>query len=136
MRYLLDTNICIYIIKQRPPHVFERFRRHPIGNVSLSVISYSELAYGVAKSSRPEKNELALQSFVAPLRIEPFPPDAAPIYGRIRAELRRVGKPIGPLDLLIAAHALCLGAVLVTNNVAEFDRVPGLKLENWAEPVA
>ena len=132
MKYLLDTNICIYIIKKKPPEVFARFREHRVGDVGISGITFSELAYGVANSSRPEQNQRALEEFVAPLEIEAYLPEVAQIYGRIRAHLRRAGQPIGPLDLLIAAHALFLGSVLVTNNVAEFARVPHLKFENWA----
>jgi len=131
MKYLLDTNICIYIIKKKPPEVFARFREHRVGDVGISAVTYSELAYGVANSSRPEQNHLALEQFVAPLEIEAYPPQVAPVYGRIRAHLRRAGRPIGPLDQLIAAHALYLGSVLVTNNVDEFARVPHLNIEDW-----
>jgi len=132
MKYLLDTNICIYIIKKKPRKVFARFREHRVGDVGISSITYSELAYGVANSGRPEQNQLALEEFVAPLEIKAYKPEVAPVYGRIRAHLRRAGRPIGPLDLLIAAHALHLGTVLVTNDVDEFVRVPHLKIENWA----
>ena len=132
LKYLLDTNICIYIIKQRPPQVFERFRQHSVGEIGISAITYSELSYGVANSQQPEKNQHALDTFVAPLEVLPYPPEASLDYGRVRAHLRRAGRPIGPLDLLIAAHALHLGVVLVTNDTGEFSRVPHLSIENWA----
>ena len=131
MKYLLDTNICIYVIKRRPPKAFERFKRHRVGAIGISAVTYSELCFGVANSAAPERNQLALTEFVAPLEVFPYQPDIAPIYGRLRAELTRKGTPIGPLDMLIAAHALYLGVVLVTNNVAEFSRISVLKVENW-----
>ena len=132
MKYLLDTNICIYVIRQKPQKVFERFKRHRVGEIGISAITYSELCFGVANSAAPERNQLALTEFLAPLEVLPYLPDVAPTYGRVRADLVRHGKPIGPLDTLIAAHALHLGAVLVTNNAAEFSRVSLLKIENWA----
>lgn len=131
MKYLLDTNICIYIIKQKPEKVFKKFRRLSVGQVALSSVTYSELSFGVQKSQRKAQNEAALQQFVAPLEILPYPEDASLVYGEIRAELERKGAPIGPLDTLIAAHARFLDLTLVTNNVAEFSRVPKLKVENW-----
>ena len=132
MKYLLDTNICIYLIKRRPPKVFERFKRHRVGDIGISAITYSELCFGVANSSRPDENGAALGEFLAPLEVHDYSAAAAAVYGHIRAELSRHGRPIGPLDTLIAAHALHLGAVLVTNDVAEFRRIPSLKVENWA----
>ncbi len=134
MKYLLDTNICIYIIKKKPTEVFARFREHQVGDVGISAITYSELAYGVANSRQREQNQLALEEFVAPLEIVAYPPEAAPVYGGIRAHLRRSGQTIGALDQLIAAHAAYLGAVLVTNDVDDFSRVPRLKIENWVTP--
>jgi tRNA(fMet)-specific endonuclease VapC len=131
MKYLLDTNICIYLIKNRPAHLEKRFKRLRIGEVGISAITYSELAYGVANSQNPEQNELALQEFVAPLEVIDYPSSAAQTYGHLRAELRRKGRLLGPLDMLIAAHALFLGVILVTNNVAEFSRVQHLSTENW-----
>ena len=131
MRYLLDTNICIYIIKRRPSHVFSKFRTFCVGQVAISSITFSELCFGVHKSNFPEKNKLALMQFVGPLEILPFPNEAAMEYGRIRTCLESAGTPIGPLDTLIAAHASYLGNPLVTNNVAEFSRVPGLQVETW-----
>lgn len=131
MKFLLDTNICIYVINARPPHVLERFRREAIGDIGISAITAAELAYGVAKSGSA-RNRPALEKFLAPLEIAAFDADACWRYGHIRAELERCGYPIGWLDTLIAAHALVLDATLVTNNMAEFSRVQGLRAENWA----
>ena len=132
MRYLLDTNICIYIIKQRPARVLKRLRETDISDVGLSAITASELECGAQKSSRPVQSRRALARFLAPLQIAPYDAPAAEVYGRIRAVLERRGQPIGPLDFLISAHALSLSATLVTNNEREFARVPGLPVENWA----
>jgi tRNA(fMet)-specific endonuclease VapC len=129
--YILDTNICIYIIKQKPIYVFERFRSISLGEIGISSITLSELNYGVMKSALPEKNKLALAQFLVPLEILPFNEDAATAYGRIRADLENKGTPIGPLDTLIAAHALSLDQTLVTNNKKEFTSVTSLKIENW-----
>ena len=134
MRYLLDTNICIYIIKRSPPEVYDCFRRLHVGDVGVSAITYCELQYGVARSSRPEENQLALAEFLGPLEVLDFPSEAAIVFGVIRAHLQRAGFPIANYDLLIAAHALHRGLTLVTNNTKEFGRVPGLKVENWIEP--
>lgn len=131
MKYLLDTNICIHLIKKSPSTVFAKFHRLTVGAVGISVITYAELEYGVAYSSDPTQNRIVLSEFLAPLEILDFPSHAAPIYGAIRASLVRAGRMIGPLDLLIATHALSIGAVLVTNNVKEFSRVADLKIENW-----
>ena len=129
--YMLDTNICIYIIKQKPENVIARFRQLPIASVAISSITLSELEYGVMKSSKPEQNQIALSQFVAPLEILPFGDDAAQYYGRLRAFLEKQGTPIGSLDMLIAAHALSVNCTLVTNNEKEFSRVPDLYIENW-----
>ncbi len=131
MKYLLDTNICIYIINERPPAVLQRFLRHRLGELGVSAITASELAFGVAKSAS-KKNLAALEKFLAPLEVRAFGPDASWRYGLLRAALEARGQPIGALDTLIAAHALALDATLVTNDVTEFSRVPGLRLENWA----
>ena len=130
-RYLLDTNICIYIIKRSPAAVFARFETLQVGDVGVSAITYCELQFGVAKSSRPDENQLALTEFLSPLEVRDFPSAAAIAFGKIRAHLQSAGTPIGNYDLLIAAHALYEGFTLVTNNTEEFNRVPGLKLENW-----
>jgi len=132
MRYMLDTNTCIYIIRRRPASVIERLREAEPADVGVSAITVSELEYGAAKSSRPAQSYFALARFLAPLEIAPYDHRAAHAYGPIRAELEAGGRVIGPLDLLIAAHARALGAVLVTNNKREFRRIPGLAVENWA----
>ena len=129
-RYLLDTNTCIYIINRRPPGVFARFEALTVGEVGISSITGAELAFGVAKSGS-ERNRQALNKFLVPLDICAFEEAAMRQYGMLRSRLERLGTPIGALDTLIAAHALALGCVLVTNNVREFQRVPGLALENW-----
>ena len=131
MRYLLDTNTCIYMIKRSPPDVFDRFKTLHVGDVGVSAITCCELQFGVANSSRPDENQLALTEFLSPLEVRDFPSAAAIAFGKIRAHLQRVGTPIGNYDLLIAAHALYEGFTLVTNNTKEFERVPGLKVENW-----
>ena len=131
MRYLLDTNTCIYVIKRSPPQVYKRLRKLSIGDVGISAITFCELQFGVTNSSKPEKNQLALTEFLAPLEVLDFPSAAAVTFGEIRSRLKRAGTPIGSYDLLIAAHALEQGLTLVTNNLKEFKRVPGLELENW-----
>lgn len=131
MRYLLDTNICIYLIKKKPLQVLEKLRTLAISDVGISAITLAELEFGVAKSSRPQQNNEALQAFVAPLEILPFDDRAACRYGEIRAYLEQQGQPIGSLDMLIAAHAGSLSLTLVTNNLREFEKVPGLALESW-----
>ncbi|MDP3722383.1 MAG: type II toxin-antitoxin system VapC family toxin [Candidatus Omnitrophota bacterium] len=131
MTYLLDTNVCIYLIKKQPQRTFARFRSLRVGDVGISAITYAELAYGVAHSSDPSRNQMALSEFLAPLEILDFQAQIAPLYGTLRASLVLAGKMIGPLDLLIAAHALSLGVILVTNNVKEFSRIADLKIENW-----
>lgn len=130
--WLLDTNICLYVIKQKPRAVLDRFRGVDIASIAISSVTLAELEYGVAKSSRPEQNREALAALIAPLTVEPFDDGAAAQYGHLRAELERRGRPIGSLDMLIAAHALSLGRTLVTNDEREFSRVPDLSVENWA----
>lgn len=130
MKYLLDTDICIYIINDRPKRVLDRFKKHTVGDLGVSSITASELAFGVAKSGS-EKNRAALEGFMLPLEVAPYDLSAAHVYGDIRAGLDRRGATIGPLDMLIAAHALDLGVTLVTNNEKEFRRVPGLRCETW-----
>ena len=128
--HLLDTNICIYIIKRQPPQVAVKFVQIKVGEVAVSSITVSELAYGVFKG-RSERNRVNAERFLEPLTVLDFGEQAAWRYGELRATLERKGTPIGALDLQIAAHDLELGATLVTNNTAEFSRVEGLKLENW-----
>lgn len=129
-RFLLDTNICIYLINRRPETVLQHFANLQAGEVAISSITGSELHYGVAKSGSA-RNLLALEKFLAPLEVLPFDEAAMREYGPIRARLEKQGTPIGPMDMLIAAHALALDVVLVTNNLREFERVPGLRTMNW-----
>jgi tRNA(fMet)-specific endonuclease VapC len=129
---LLDTNTCIYIINNRPPNVLERFRKYKAGEVGISSIAASELAYGVAKSGSG-KNRKALDMFLAPIEILPFDSQCLWFYADLRASLEKQGLSIGPMDTLIAAQALSIDGTLVTNNIKEFMRVPKLKLENWFE---
>jgi tRNA(fMet)-specific endonuclease VapC len=131
MRYLLDTNICIYLIKKSPVTVHQRFESLQIGDVGISAITQCELQFGVSNSAAPDKNQKALTEFLAPLELLDFPTGASTCFGEIRAKLQRKGTPIGNYDLLIAAHALYLGGPLVTNNLKVFKRVPGLDVENW-----
>lgn len=132
MRYLLDTNICIYVIKQRPLRVMEKFRACDVGDIGVSSITVSELWYGVAKSQHQAANSKALRQFLLPLNVVNFDERAAEAYGEIRAALEQAGEPIGGMDLLIAAQAVSLGIPLVTNNEREFTRAPNLIVENWA----
>ena len=133
MRFLLDTNICIYLIRHQPQAVLDHFRQQEVGDVAVSVVTVAELQHGVAKSRQVERNAQALEQFLLPLVIVPFDVESTAVYGRIRATLERQGTPIGALDTLIAAHALRLDLSLVTNNVKEFERVPDLRVVNWAE---
>lgn len=132
MKFMLDTNICIYIIKQRPETVLERFASHPVGDIGISAITLAELEYGASKSGNPTRNREALEQFASPLEVAAFDQPATVTYGKIRTVLEKKGRPIGPMDMLIAAHALSLEARLVTNNAKEFKRVRGLRVENWA----
>jgi tRNA(fMet)-specific endonuclease VapC len=132
MMYMLDTNMCIYLIKRRPPAVLERFQAHVPGEILVSSITVAELHYGVEKSRHQEQNRNALELFLGPLQVADFDAEGAQHAGNIRATLERLGTPIGSYDLLIAGHARSLDMILVTNNTGEFDRVPGLRVENWA----
>lgn len=132
MKCLLDTNICIYIIKKKPEKVLRKFTAYTPGEVGISSITLSELFYGTEKSQERQRNLSALEEFIIPLEVVAFDAKAAYQYGKIRASLEKAGKPIGGMDLLIAAHALALGIPLVTNNAKEFNRVPDLKVLNWA----
>lgn len=131
MKYMLDTNICIYIIKKRSENVIKRFKSYLIGDICISSITLAELMYGVHKSQHQQKNKMALEEFILPLDIMPFDEEVASHYGYIRAFLEKKGTPIGALDLMIAAHAQQLNSILVTNNKKEFIRVPKLKIEDW-----
>ncbi|MBQ9360030.1 MAG: type II toxin-antitoxin system VapC family toxin [Lachnospiraceae bacterium] len=133
MRYMLDTNICIYAIKHKPEKVFQKLQEVEPEDVCVSSVTYAELVHGVEKSAAVEKNRLALSMLLANIEILDFDVDAADCYGKIRADLEKKGTPIGPLDMMIAGHAQSLGYTVVTNNVKEFSRVSNLKIENWAE---
>lgn len=132
MKYMLDTNICIYAIKQKPKQVLMKLQELEPEDVCISVVTYAELLCGVEKSEAVDKNRVALTTLLAEIEICDFGADAAESYGSIRADLERNGTPIGPLDTMIAGHAVSLDCTLVTNNVKEFSRVRGLKTENWA----
>lgn len=131
MIYMLDTNICIYLIKKQPEHVLNKFKSLNIGDICISSVTYAELMYGVEKSQQHQKNKIALDEFTLPLDIISFDDESARHYGRVRSYLEKKGTPIGPLDLMIASHAQRMNFTLVTNNVKEFDRVPHLIIEDW-----
>ncbi len=133
LRYLLDTNICIYIARQRPPAVSKRFARLAAGSVGMSLITFGELHYGAEKSQHRAAALETLERLRALIPVIAADDEVGNTYGRIRAHLERAGTPIGNNDLWIAAHALRLGVILVSNNTREFERVPKLKLDNWAE---
>jgi len=131
IRFLLDTNICIYIIRQKPANVLEKFQTLSPSDVGVSSITVAELEYGAYKSQRQEQNRAALSQFLMMLEILPFDAKATQNYGKMRAELEKMGIVIGAMDLLITSQALDRGITLVTNNVREFSRIPGLTWENW-----
>ena len=131
MRYFLDTDISIYLIKKQPPSVLDKLRACQAGDVGISAVIVVELRYGASKSQRVQKNHEALDLFLAPLEILAFDESTAATYGEIRAKLEQAGRPIGPLDTPIAAHAMSLHVALATNNVAKFQQVAGLNVERW-----
>jgi tRNA(fMet)-specific endonuclease VapC len=131
LRYLLDTNIAIFVIRQRPPKAAAVFNRHA-GRMALSAITLAELMHGAEKSSRPEANLAVVEDFCSRLEVLTYGPKAAQHYGQVRAALELVGTPSGVNDLHIAAHARSEGLVIVTNNRREFDRVPALLVEDWS----
>ena len=131
MKYMLDTNICIYAIKNKPEKVLNTLKEKMADGICISAITLAELAHGVEKSASREKNAAALLRFLSILTVLPFDDLTAVEYGSICADLQRKGTPIGTMDMLIAAHAKTEGLILVTNNTREFERVQGLKLENW-----
>ena len=133
MKYLLDTNICIYISKRKPAGVLSRLQQLKSGDVGMSIVTYLELVYGAWKSEMVEANLARIDQFRDLIPVQPLDADVAKQYGRVRTELERAGTPIGAYDLMIAAHAMSLGLTLVTNNIREFRRVRGLRVENWAE---
>jgi tRNA(fMet)-specific endonuclease VapC len=132
MNYLLDTNICIYLLKRKRPAVLKQVQAKPPGDIAISTITLAELEYGVTRSHYPDRNRVALLRFLVPFAILDFDASAAFEYGRIRASLESVRKPIGPMDLLLAAQAKAQNLILVTSNEKEFRRVEGLRVENWA----
>jgi tRNA(fMet)-specific endonuclease VapC len=133
MKFMLDTNICVDMIRKREDALLRKFTRRQSQDFCVSAVTLSELEYGCAKSADAARNRLALAQFMTPIKVMPYDDVAAVAYGRVRAELERQGTPIGPLDTMIAAHALALGLALVTNNEREFCRVPRLKVQNWTE---
>jgi tRNA(fMet)-specific endonuclease VapC len=130
-RYMLDTNICIYLRQNRPPEVTARFRQMRHGDAALSVITYGELLYGAERSQQRTHALESLARLVSLLPVAPLPAEAADAYGEIRATLEAHGEVIGGNDLWIAAHAKAAGVILVTNNEREFKRIPGLRVQNW-----
>ncbi len=133
MNYLLDTNICISLIRKSPPAVLKQVQARQLGEIAISTITLAELEYGIARSNYPDRNRVALMEFVLPFTILDFDQRASAEYGPIRSRLEAKGKPIGPMDLLLAAQAVSHGLILVTNNEREFRRVEGLGVENWAK---
>lgn len=133
MKYMLDTNICIYTIKHKPPEVIKNFLRHNPDEMCISSITYAELMHAVEKSQAVERNRMAITLFLSAITILPFNQYAAEEYGKVRAELERKGTPIGPMDMLIAGHARAEELVLVTNNTREFFRVENLEVEDWTK---
>ena len=132
MKYILDTNICIYIIDNKPAKVLRKFERYPVYEFGISSITHAELQYGVEKSENKNTNQAALDEFLLPLTILPFHGKRlVSRYGEIRTALDSKGQTIGPLDMLIAAHALSLDLTIISNNIKEFSRIPTLKCENW-----
>jgi tRNA(fMet)-specific endonuclease VapC len=131
VKFLLDTNICIYI-RQKKPEVRSRFVRLDMGDAAISVVTYGELLYGAAKSAHRDQAVRLISEFTTFVSVLPMAEGAGNAYGKIRAELERTGQAIGNNDLWIAAHALSAGLTLITNNEREFRRIPGLKIENWS----
>jgi tRNA(fMet)-specific endonuclease VapC len=127
---MLDTNIVIYTIKNRPEQARKAFNKHA-GQICISAVTWGELVYGAERSAYPERNLADIEGLAARLEVMPFDDRAGTHFGQVRAELYRIGKPIGPYDMMIAGHARALGLILVTNNMKEFERVTGLRLENW-----
>jgi tRNA(fMet)-specific endonuclease VapC len=132
MRFMLDTNTCIHLIKQKPEKVLRHFKAHSVGEIGISSITLAELRYGVEGSQQVQKNQQALEEFTLPLEIAAFDEAAAGVYGSVRAGLEQAGTPIGSMDMLIGAHALSLGVILVTNNLREFKKIKNLKVVDWS----
>jgi tRNA(fMet)-specific endonuclease VapC len=134
MKWMLDTDTCIAIIKGKPTSVLRKLRGKSVGQVGISSITLGELAFGAAKSSRREEADAALSEFLLALEIASFDSDAATSYGQLRASLEKRGTPIGPLDTLIGAHAVALDVILVTHNTREFSRIDSVRLDDWTSP--
>ena len=132
MKFMLDTNTCVDLIRKKNDQILRRMKRRSPDELCVSSVTLSELEYGAAKSMDPARNRLALAEFMTPLTVAPYDDAVAPVYGLVRAELEKAGTPIGPLDTMIAAHALSLGLTVVTDNEREFRRVSGLRVQNWA----
>jgi len=133
MKYLIDTNICIYIMNNHPPEVLEKFKHVGVGEVGISSISVSELHYGACKSKKIEQNIKRLEEFLYPFEILTYDENASREYGKVRSQLEKKGQVIGPLDLLIAAHAISKKLTIITNNTREFKRIRSLRVENWVD---
>lgn len=131
MKLMLDTNTCIALIKRKPVHALQKFTEYQVGDIGVSAVTLAELRYGVSKSQHHAKNQAALDEFMLPLEVAAFDAQATLAYGTLRAALEKKGTPIGPLDTMIAAHALSLDVTLVTNNTREFKRVPKLAVVDW-----
>ena len=135
MKLMLDTNTCIALIKRKPIYALQKFSKYQVGDIGISAVTLAELRYGVSKSQHQAKNQAALDEFMLPLEVAAFDERATAAYGVLRAALEKRGTPIGPLDTMIAAHALSLGVTLVTNNTREFNRVTGLTAVDWIRRV-
>jgi len=133
MRFMLDTDTCIYIIKHKAPEVLKRFRAYSVGDIGISSVTLAELRYGVSKSQYIQRNREALDEFILPLEVADFDEKAAKAYGDIGAALEKAGTPIGSMDMLIGAHAVSLGATLITGNTREFKRIRNLKTADWSK---
>ena len=133
MKVMLDTNICIALIKRKPPQVLKRLTAYQVGEIGISWVTLAELEFGVAKSRHLAENQAALDEFVLPLEIANFDREAARVYGQVRAMLEKKGTPIGALDMMIGAQALALGATLATHNTREFSRIKGLTVVDWLD---
>lgn len=132
MRYLLDTNICVFLIRNTSTRVLAELQKHDPADLCISAITVAELEYGCDRSANPEKNHFALTEFLSPFTLLPFDDPAAFAYGRVRVDLEKAGTPIGSMDVLIAAHAVSQQMTVVTNNTREFNRVAGLVVEDWS----
>lgn len=133
MIVMLDTHTCIALIKRKPAHTLQKFSEYQVGDIGISAVTLAELRYGVSKSQHQARNQAALDEFMLPLEVAVFDEPATVTYGELRAALEKQGTSIGPLDTMIAAHALSLGVALATNNTREFNRVPKLTVVDWIE---